>query len=64
MAIVEFSLDNTVKKVLRTSLETNFRLIQALNWSKINFGEIHVSQRPDWAFLCHLFSLVLLIDPR
>ena len=34
-------------KSLRTSREANFRLIQAFNWSKNNFGEIHISQGLD-----------------
>ena len=63
MATVELSLDNT-EKSLRTSPETNFRLIQAFNRSTNNFGEIHVSQRLDWAFLSHSFPLILLIDYR
>ena len=37
-------------KRFRPSPETSFRLIQAYNWSKYNFGEIHISQRRDWAF--------------
>ena len=32
---------------LRTSRETNFRLIQEFDWSKNNFGEIHISQGLD-----------------
>ena len=39
-----------LNKSLRTSRETNFRLIQAFNWSKNNFGEIQISQELDWAF--------------
>ena len=39
-----------LNKSLPTSRETNFRLIQAFNWSKNNFGEIHISQGLDWAF--------------
>ena len=39
-----------LNKSLRTSREANFRLIQAFNWSKDNFGEIHISQGLDWAF--------------
>ena len=39
-----------LNKSLRTSRETNFRLIQAFNWSKSNFGEIHISQGLDWTF--------------
>ena len=35
---------------LRISRETIFRLIQAFNWFKNNFGEIHISQELDWAF--------------
>ena len=46
------SLLTTLNKSLRTSLETNFRLIEAFNWSKNNFGEIvHISQGLNWAFL-------------
>ena len=37
-------------KRFRSSAEISFRLIQAYNWSKNNFGEIHISQRRDWAF--------------
>ena len=36
--------------VLETSPETVFRLIQAFNWSKNNFGEINIPQGLDWAF--------------
>ena len=36
--------------VLETSPETIFRLIQAFNWSKNNFGEINIPQGLDWAF--------------
>ena len=36
--------------VLETFLETIFRLIQAFNWSKNNFGEINIPQGLDWAF--------------
>ena len=32
----------TLNKSLQTSRETNLRLIQAINWSKNNFGEIHI----------------------
>ena len=39
-----------LNKSLRTSRETNFRLIQAFNGSKNNFGEILISQGLDWAF--------------
>ena len=40
----------TLNKSLQTSRETNLRLIQAINWSKNNFGEIHICQGLDWAF--------------
>ena len=56
MTTVDFSLDNSGWKFL-TSLETNLWLIQAFNWSKNNFGEIHMSQGLDRA-LVSLFSLV------
>ena len=40
-----------LNKSLRTSREANnFRLIQAFNWSKNNFSEIHISQGLDWVF--------------
>ena len=40
-----------LNKSLRTSLEANnFWLIQAFNWSKNNFSEIHISQGLDWLF--------------
>ena len=39
-----------LNKSLRTSRETNFRLIQEFNWSKNNFREIHISQGLDWVF--------------
>ena len=48
--IVSFPLLTGLNKSLRTSRETNFRLIQAFNWSKNNFGEIHISQEPEWVF--------------
>ena len=44
-APVEFSLENTGKKFADTSNE-----FEAFNWSKHNFGVIHISQGPDWAF--------------
>ena len=40
-AIIDHYFLTALNKSLRTSRQTNFRLIQALNWSKINFGEIH-----------------------
>ena len=48
--IFSFPLLTGLNKSLRTSRETNFRLIQAFNWSKNNFGEIHISQEPEWVF--------------
>ena len=50
----------TLNNCLRTSPETNFRLISKFNWSKNNFGEIHISQGLDWA-LPYLFHYSLLI---
>ena len=40
-------------------LETKFPFIQVFNWSKNNFGEIHISRGLDWAFslFVPLFSL-------
>ena len=38
----------TLNKSLRISPDTNS---QAFNWSRNNFGEIHISQGLDWAFL-------------
>ena len=46
-----------LNKSLRTSRETNFRLIQAIYWSKNNFGEIHISQGLNWVFLCPIMAL-------
>ena len=40
------------------SSETNFRLIQAYNWSKYNFGEIHISPKGETGRL-PLSSIIL-----
>ena len=59
--IVSFPLLTGLNKSLRTSRETNFRLIQAFNWSENNFGEIHTSQEPEWVFPSLSGPLWLLI---
>ena len=56
-----------LNKSLRTSRETNFRLIQTFNWSKNNFAEIHMSQGLDWVFpfLSHYgswYATIALLD--
>ena len=45
MMPVEFSLENTGWKFSDTLNE-----FESFNWSKHNFGEIHISQGSDWAF--------------
>ena len=55
MTTADFSLDNSEWK-FPTSPETNLWLIQAFNWSKNNFGEIHMSWGLDGA-LVPLFFL-------
>ena len=44
MVTVQFSLA-TRNKSLRTFPETSLPLIQAFNWSKKNFNEIHISPK-------------------
>ena len=44
MVTVQFSLA-TLNKSLRTFPETSLPLIQAFNWSKKNFNEIHISPK-------------------
>ena len=41
-------MNSLLNKSWQTSPDTNS---QAFNWSKNNFGEIHISQGLDWAFL-------------
>ena len=47
-------------KVCRPLRETNFRLIQAFNWSRNTFGEIQITQGIDWSFPSQ--SLLLISD--
>ena len=60
MTPVEFSLENTGWKFSDTLNE-----FESFNWSKHNFGEIHISQGSDWAFhsLPH-HSLLLALNGR
>ena len=52
------SLLTKLNKRFRPSPETYFRLIQAYNWSKNNFGEIHVSPKGETGRL-PLSSIIL-----
>ena len=59
------SLSTTLNKSLRTSPETNFRLILAFTWSKNNFGEIHIVSkrlRLDWEIPTHSIPLGTLSE--
>ena len=57
-AIIDHYFLTALSKRLRTSRQTNFRLIQAFNWSKINFGEIHYPK--GWTGLFRLCPIMAL----
>ena len=56
-----------LREVILASVDPVLRRVSTLgytfNWSKINFGEIHIYQGLDWAFpsLSHHFLLLKII---
>ena len=57
-AIIDHYFLTALNKSLRTSRQTNFRLIQAFNWPKINFDEIHYPK--SWTGLFRLCLIMAL----